>query len=148
MGNEVSQLHPNLYISGVLAARDAQKLRHIGITHVVSILPKAREIHDFIKYHKIEGIPDNREYAGRFQERFDNAFDFIHSALENGDKVLVHCLKGCSRSATLIITYLLTITDLNETFLLEKIKILRPKINPNPGFLTLLKNFDASRYKS
>jgi len=108
-----------LYISGILPARDARILQDKGITHIVGILPKVRENHEFITYHKIEGIPDNREHAAALSRKFSAAFEFIHFALRDDKKVLVHCLKGSSRSATLIIAYLLMATDLSLTTILR-----------------------------
>lgn len=148
MGNEISQVYPNLYISGVLPARDARVLQDKGISHIVGILPKVRENHEFVTYHKIEGVPDNRQHADAFSEKFAAAFEFIHNALSDDKKVLVHCLKGSSRSATLIIAYLLVVTDLPLTTILTKIKAIHSKVNPNPGFMNLLENLDPAPHRA
>lgn len=38
---------------------------------------------------------------------FDEACDFIDNVQCNGGKVLVHCFEGRSRSATIVLTYLM-----------------------------------------
>ena len=62
--------------------------------------------------------------------------------IEGDKKVLVHCIAGASRSATIIIAYLMWKKQLNyiESYnILEKI---RPIVYPNYGFVRQLKMFD------
>ena len=77
------------------------------------------------------------------QQYFTHTSHWIHSALTRGDstnttnKVLVNCWQGASRSATIVLAYLLTFTELN---LAEAVKTVREcrDIRPNLGFLQQL----------
>uniref|UniRef100_A0A0K0DLM5 TYR_PHOSPHATASE_2 domain-containing protein n=1 Tax=Angiostrongylus cantonensis TaxID=6313 RepID=A0A0K0DLM5_ANGCA len=48
--------------------------------------------------------------------------------------VLVHCLAGVSRSATVVAAYLITACDLSFSSALKFIAKKRPVVNPNFGF--------------
>ena len=55
-------------------------------------------------------------------------------------KILVHCIAGVSRSATVILYYLMTRTsmDLNLAQALRMVRQVRPIVSPNHGFMRLL----------
>jgi protein phosphatase slingshot len=56
-------------------------------------------------------------------------------ALAEGTGVLVHCFAGRSRSATLIIAFLMETQSLTLTEAAEKLKSKRPEIKPNMSFV-------------
>jgi len=82
---------------------------------------------------------------------FDAVVEFIHAARQTeGCNVFVHCFRGVSRSAALILAYLfiseselmprkdgtagqLTV-DLTPDELLDYLRERRPCVDPNPGF--------------
>lgn len=57
-----------------------------------------------IEYKKIE-IYDSM--GSNIRSHFDEAYDFIEDAIENGGTVFVHCVMGMSRSSTIVISYLM-----------------------------------------
>uniref|UniRef100_A0A183F1X3 TYR_PHOSPHATASE_2 domain-containing protein n=1 Tax=Heligmosomoides polygyrus TaxID=6339 RepID=A0A183F1X3_HELPZ len=59
---------------------------------------------------------------------------FIHAARMKHAAVLVHCLAGVSRSATVVAAYLITACDMSFLSALSLIAKKRPVINPNFGF--------------
>merc|ERR1712046_89189 len=65
---------------------------------------------------------------------FSPACDFISSAHKSQGRVLVHCMAGRSRSASLVLAYLMRIKQvpLDEAFYETKKR--RPMILPNFGF--------------
>uniref|UniRef100_A0A670YU24 Dual specificity protein phosphatase n=1 Tax=Pseudonaja textilis TaxID=8673 RepID=A0A670YU24_PSETE len=75
---------------------------------------------------------------------FQPAADFIHKALsKSGGRILVHCAVGVSRSATLVLAYLMIYHHLT---LVEAIKTVKDHrgIIPNRGFLRQLTTLDNS----
>ncbi|CAG7836177.1 unnamed protein product [Allacma fusca] len=72
---------------------------------------------------------------------FKIATDFIEQALRANGKVLVHCREGISRSATLVIAYLMMKKGMTAK---EAVRLVRNKrqIYPNDGFLLQLCDLD------
>jgi dual specificity phosphatase 12 len=56
--------------------------------------------------------------------------------MNKGGKVLVHCFAGVSRSATIIIAYMMQEHGMNYHSAFKFVKSKRPFINPNEGFRT------------
>ncbi|XP_043193804.1 dual specificity protein phosphatase 3-like isoform X1 [Amphibalanus amphitrite] len=68
---------------------------------------------------------------------FDKAAEFIAGALRDDGKVLVHCVQGLSRSATLVIAYLMIKLHMSLSQALQTVRA-RREIFPNDGFLQQL----------
>lgn len=74
---------------------------------------------------------------------FDETYDFIHHALESGGKVLVHCVAGVSRSATVITAYLMRLKNIRYKAALAMLKRVRPIVTPNDGFIEQLRLYQT-----
>lgn len=88
------------------------------------------------------GIPAHDLPDFNISPYFSSAADFIHRALTvPGAKVLVHCVVGVSRSATLVLAYLMLHQQLS---LQQAIITVRERrwIFPNRGFLRQLCQLD------
>ncbi|CAL1263821.1 unnamed protein product [Larinioides sclopetarius] len=72
-------------------------------------------------------------------QHFDEAIAFIREALHAGKGILVHCKQGISRSATLVLAYLIVEEGMP---LQEATRVVRQRreILPNEGFLLQLCN--------
>ena len=71
------------------------------------------------------------------KRRFQEGIDFIKLAMEKG-KVLVHCYAGVSRSATIVLAYLMQEHNLSFNAAYKLVKSKRPFISPNDGFRSQL----------
>lgn len=68
---------------------------------------------------------------------FHETADFIERALITGSRVLVHCMVGLSRSATIVIAYLIIKRGLSLEEAIRTVRKCR-EIRPNDGFLRQL----------
>ncbi|XP_050305139.1 dual specificity protein phosphatase 19 [Anthonomus grandis grandis] len=65
--------------------------------------------------------------------------DFIESSLNRRENLLVHCNAGVSRSASVVIAYLVIKRKLMFDEAYEIVKLARPCIRPNDGFMLQLR---------
>lgn len=76
---------------------------------------------------------DDHPYA-RLHEHFDQVADRIKAQKDRGGKTLVHCMAGVSRSASLVIVYLMKHCGMSLRQAYHYVKSARPIIRPNVGF--------------
>mmetsp|Transcript_89717 Transcript_89717/g.159448 ORF Transcript_89717/g.159448 Transcript_89717/m.159448 type:complete len:798 (+) Transcript_89717:111-2504(+) len=122
-----------LFISSYQVASDEAELRKRNITHIVNT---AADICDSC-------FPDKFQYLTYYLKDanseeisllFYRTLEWIHDAISKGGRVLVHCREGVSRSATMIIAYLMWRLNLSFEQAHERIRQVRPICNPNTGF--------------
>eukprot|EP00008_Paramoeba_atlantica_P005094 CAMPEP_0201481686 /NCGR_PEP_ID=MMETSP0151_2-20130828/5955_1 /ASSEMBLY_ACC=CAM_ASM_000257 /TAXON_ID=200890 /ORGANISM="Paramoeba atlantica, Strain 621/1 / CCAP 1560/9" /LENGTH=115 /DNA_ID=CAMNT_0047864011 /DNA_START=217 /DNA_END=564 /DNA_ORIENTATION=- len=71
------------------------------------------------------------------------SFDFIDRGIESGG-VLVHCMKGKSRSASMVLAYLMRENGWSLKETLDYVQEKRPLVQPNEGFLEQLRQFEKN----
>lgn len=77
-------------------------------------------------------------------EHLDDAVDFIHTHIMFGNRVLVHCQAGVSRSAAICIAYLMKYQFLSYKAAHKVVKIARDCIYPNEGFVKQLLEWEKT----
>lgn len=68
--------------------------------------------------------------------------DFIHAARLREGNVLIHCLAGMSRSVTVTVAYIMSVTHLSWREALKVVRTGRSVANPNHGFQIQLQDFE------
>ncbi|XP_026206405.1 dual specificity phosphatase DUPD1-like isoform X2 [Anabas testudineus] len=144
----VNEVWPNLYIGNAAAAQDKTLLVSLGITHIVNAAHGPQHIDTgpcFYKdinivYHGVEAA-DCKDFD--LSPFFTETADFIHSAMIQRGKVLVHCARGISRSAALVLSFLMIQEALTLVEAVEAVRRHR-SILPNVGFLRQLRQLDSS----
>ncbi|XP_046885627.1 dual specificity protein phosphatase 13-like isoform X2 [Hypomesus transpacificus] len=143
----IAEIWPNLYIGNVAIAQNRGALQKLGITHILNAAHcKQGSIGDQSYYGNAClycGIPAEDSSHFDISQYFQASADFIHKALKTKDgKVLVHCIMGMSRSATLVLAYLMLRRRVTLRDALKHV-IQRRAIYPNRNFLALLLNLDT-----
>lgn len=134
--------HSFLCIGSVGAAYNLAELRSAGITHVVCAAASPRiRFPTHFKYHKLHDLRDRPSQD--LTSHCEKAFEFIDDAYLSGGKVLVHCFKGVSRSAAVICAYLIARKNLTLDEALVLVRLARPNVSPNQGFLRQLREIEA-----
>lgn len=76
------------------------------------------------------------------EQYFEEAYEFINEGKKRGS-VLVHCAQARSRSASMVISYIMKKDQVNFKKALETLKKSHPQTSPNPGFIKQLKNYET-----
>ncbi|KAG0266517.1 hypothetical protein BG011_002007 [Mortierella polycephala] len=87
-------------------------------------------------------------YQKNLQSEFPKAFEFIEEAKSLGGKVLVHCQLGVSRSASLVIAYMMKTQQMKLTEAYDFVKARSGVISPNMSLMYQLSEFEKSLKKS
>jgi hypothetical protein len=134
-----------LYLGGERNAHNRKELmERTRVTHVVNM---ACEVANFFsKEIKYASYPIADHSETNITLVFETATAFIENARVTGGRVLVHCVQGISRSATVVMAYLMKY----HKFSLEKAHKLvisrRHIINPNPGFWKQLQEYERALF--
>ncbi|XP_063814750.1 dual specificity protein phosphatase 13A [Pseudophryne corroboree] len=142
----VDEVWPNLFLGDLSTANNRFELWKMGITHVLNAAHGQRHSDgspDYygtsVTYHGISAsdLPDFD-----MSKYFYSASEFIHKALNtSGGRLLVHCVVGISRSATLVLAYLMIHHQLSLIQAICKVQESR-WVCPNTGFLQQLIHLD------
>ena len=132
-----------VYIGGYISASDPALLRAAGVTHILKVFrgEEGYTRHPGVVYAVIpvDDTPD-----ADLRGFLPAALRYIRAALAEGGCVLVHCHAGISRSATVVLFYLMCDRGLALDTALHRLKTVRPQVQPNAGFLRHLRAIDAS----
>nr|XP_060627820.1 dual specificity protein phosphatase 15 isoform X2 [Anolis sagrei ordinatus] len=155
MGNGMNKVLPGLFLGNFIDAKDFDQLSRHNITHIISIHESPQPYIPVWTPNGTEGqwlrgitylrivLPDTPE--ANIKKHFKKCIHFIHSCRLHGGNCLVHCLAGISRSTTLVLAYIMTVTQASWREALQAVKAVRPVANPNPGFRQQLENYEGSR---
>lgn len=152
--NEITEIVPHLFLSNWFSSNNPNVLYKNKIKAVLTLetIDKPVEILQYQRANNIQSmyirIPDAPN--ADISQYFDLTYDFIDKYISKGENVLVHCYAGVSRSATIVLNYIIrkyfetaTKPDDPQQLLqsaLQFVRRQRPVVNPNQGFLNQLLN--------
>ncbi|KAJ0890563.1 putative phosphoric monoester hydrolase [Helianthus annuus] len=134
----------SLFIGGALAARSVYTLQHIGITHILCLCSNEigqadSQRPDLFEYRNF-CIDDEED--SNISEIFEEAHQFIDAVEQKGGKVLVHCFEGRSRSATVVLAYLMMRKNYTLLKAWNSLRRVHRRAQPNDGFARVLMELD------
>lgn len=136
-----------LFLGNMWHAQSKQVIQHLGITHVVNASLDVENVfaNEGVLYKAVK-IKDRPE--SDISAFFDSTFEFIESAKRTyHGRVLVHCTQGISRSATLVIMYLMRANNWSLVTAVNFAMASRGVVYPNEGFFKSLMAEEFRLYK-
>lgn len=145
--SDVDLITDRVYLGNWDAAVDKKVLTKLGITHVVSMVEFGPDIPDVVETANRLHIRLNDSADTNILCHLEETTNFIKTALEanKNNKVLVHCLMGISRSATVVCAYMIATKKLTGAEAIAFVQKKRPIVCPNLGFRQQLNIFASKQ---
>jgi len=135
------EIIPGVFLGSYASAKDKDWLDQNQITHILTIASGLSP-----------AFPDNYTYKNvsirdhpyeNILVHFDSSAKFISNAIRKNGRVLVHCQAGVSRSASVIIAYLMKTKNMVLDDAWDYVSERRSIIAPNSGFRQQLRIYSA-----
>ncbi|KAM9221450.1 dual specificity protein phosphatase 8 [Dugong dugon] len=139
----LTRILPHLYLGSQKDVLNKDLMTQNGISYVLNAsnsCPKP----DFICESHFMRIPVNDSYCEKLLPWLDKSIEFIDKAKLSSCQVIVHCLAGISRSATIAIAYIMKTMGMSSDDAYRFVKDRRPSISPNFNFLGQLLEYERS----
>jgi len=133
---------PGVYISDLRMSLCEAELDRVGITHIITavigVYPAYPDKYTYITIPLLDNEHED------ILSQFDISNAFISNALAgpaqstSNNKVLIHCMVGASRSATIAAAYIIKETGVSPEITVECMQKNRAVIKPNESFMRSL----------
>ncbi|XP_061225931.1 dual specificity protein phosphatase 22-A-like [Neopsephotus bourkii] len=141
MGSGMTKVVKGLYLGNIRDSEDYESLRRNGVTHILSIHNRAKPVLEDMTYLCISASDSSSQ---NLLQHFRECIRFIHECRLGGGACLVHCLAGVSRSTTVLVAYLMTVTELGWERCLAATRAVRSYVSPNFGFQQQLQEYEVT----
>ena len=135
-----SQIYQNLYLGEIYHSSNIDFLKKNNIKHILTILEYPCVLSHYSEFNDIKFkhicIRD-RPYVD-ITRYLTECIDFIKSAHNIGENVYVHCAMGISRSASIVIAYIMETQNVEFDIAFNYVRFKRPQVYPNFGFVCQL----------
>ncbi|VVC24998.1 Protein-tyrosine phosphatase-like,Dual specificity phosphatase, catalytic domain,Dual specificity [Cinara cedri] len=140
----VSYICPGLALCGALSIyTDKETVAILQPTFLINCadeLPDTPLPDTVHRYHK---VPVTDTTVTDLRPHMDAVADLIHQEYISGGTTIIHCAAGVSRSAAFCIAYLVKYRGMTMSNAYHHVTKCRPCINPNPGFIKQLLEFEG-----
>ena len=113
-------------------AHDCDLLTSNHVTHILNV--STIKMVDFPNRFVYKHVPMTDLPNTDILSLLDECFSFIDDGRKSGGKVFVHCMAGVSRSASIVIAYIMRTKHMSFKSAFDFVKERRPCICPNDGF--------------
>jgi len=146
---DCDKVFPGIILANGDTIQDMNYLKAIGVTHVLNTAERHVPVNPakfgcygihYYGFH-VDDLP-----GANISRHFHRTSEFLQSALTGGGLVVVNCVMGWSRSASVVAAYLIMKKNMTAAKALELLRQTRP-IRPNAGFLQQLADLENTLNK-
>lgn len=131
----MSQIQPNLYLAGIEETMHECEHHNNGVTHILNVASEIVADRSDKYTYKHCGVCDDHPQKD-ITIILDECVDWIDGAIQQGGTVWVHCWSGVSRSACVIMAYLVARQGYSAVDAFQMVLARRPIIDPWPRYLS------------
>ncbi|XP_043942245.1 dual specificity protein phosphatase 14-like [Protopterus annectens] len=140
----IAQITPCLYLSSGNAATNRHLVYSRSVTCIINATMEIPNTNwPDMEYVKVPVADLPHALLSLY---FDTVADKINQMEKNNGRTLVHCVAGVSRSASLVIAYLMKYHKLSLVEAHDWVKARRPIIRPNSGFWQQLIDYERKLF--
>lgn len=160
---DIDRILDNVYISNWNSSNNVPELHKLGIKYVITLETRPKP-HDVLYQYQRYGIKDWYIHiadspTSDIRPYLDTSFDIIQHCIRNKIGILIHCWAGVSRSASIILYYLVKSMVIHENIRYVKdlynaveramkyFRSIRRQVDPNYGFLNQIIEKLATEYR-
>lgn len=146
----VNEIVPGVYLADLAAAESGPLLTRLGITHVLSAMRGSVALPPTLARTDAAGGAAHLQVAlednpfAELAAHLPATTAFLKDALKSSGgnaRVLVHCVQGVSRSASVVVGYLVAEQGLPPARAIALVKARHPGAEPNFGFVRQLEEY-------
>jgi len=142
LGMQPTEIIPGVFLGNAYNANNAQTLESYKISSIINVsmeIPNSFE--STYKYYRIPILDDNHHHIIDYIPGMLQFFE--ETPIDPDHALLIHCYMGSSRSASIVLLYLIMKCNFTFDAALTLIKAKRPIVNINTNFLEDIKTFIA-----
>ena len=139
-----TQIIPQLWIGDKLISQKQSFFNDRDINVVINCTREVKFLDGNNKQYRLDIDDDLSDDAmKKMYSKIYDIIDYIHTEIEKGNNVLVHCHKGIQRSANIVAAYLMKYGRINYTAAMKYIQDKRPIcFLPSNNFIVVLKKIE------
>lgn len=150
--SKADRVDEHVFIGNNDAASDLEWITSTGIGYVVNCAKELPNYHKSLVYVRLD-LGDGQDEKGTDDDLYrvvEGAYRYIVNIIKRtpNAKILVHCAAGISRSASIVVYYLMRKNGMGYDQALKHLRDARPIVSPNQWYERQLRDIDALRSSS
>ena len=137
---EATQILDNLWLGGITSVCNRDSLQERNIELIITAVYGSSAMYPYDFIYSRSNLKDIEEED--ILPEIEKMVPIIHEELKKEKGVLVSCVKGRSRSCTIVAGYLIKYHNMTTDEALNFIKNKRAQVDPNSSYITSLKIYE------
>jgi len=134
-----SEILPTLFLGSKVDSMKDTRLKELKITHILSVTSGRQHVVPGCKL-KTVAMADNGNSC--LVDVMERSFGFIEESQQDGNKLLIHCHLGQNRSPTVVIAWLMKVSNITMHDAYVFVKTKRDIVHPHKLYIKQLREYD------